>query len=217
MSICWLAINKRAERDASEIRLQAIPCIGVRKEYCSRRVGRKETAERIQHKYCPRPNPWRGSPRSLARQNTSPTIAWTSFLKREDSSTTTINRHHYQQPCHWDPRITFTESWPSPPPRLTGSDRHRHHRTIAIAAKTNKTSEKNGSRMQREKKDSARGGERDEERSWLGELLPLILLKNEGEFTARMGRVKIYCPYLDVDGRCLDSRGRGGKIPPKIE
>lgn len=184
-------------------------------------MGRKETAERIQHKYCPRPNPWRGSPRSLPRQNTSPTIAWTSFLKREDSSTTTtINRHHYKQLCHWDPRITFTESRPSPPPLLTGSDRHRHHRAIAIAAKTNKTSEKNGSRMQREKKDSARSGERDEERSWLGErerLLPLILLKNEGEFTARMGRVKIYCPCLDVDGRCLDSRGRGGKIPPKIE
>lgn len=49
---------------------------------------------------------------------------------------------------------------PSPPPLLTGSDRHRHHRAIAIAAKTNKTSGKNGSRMQREKKDSARGGER---------------------------------------------------------
>lgn len=41
---------------------------------------------------------------------------------------------------------------PSPPPLLTGSDRHRHHRAIAIAAKTNKTSGKNGSRMQREKK-----------------------------------------------------------------
>ncbi|EFN67692.1 hypothetical protein EAG_03255 [Camponotus floridanus] len=59
---------------------------------------------------------------------------------------------------------------PSPPPLLTGSDRHRHHRAIAIAAKTNKTSEKNGSRMQREKKERGfcerrREEERDEERS----------------------------------------------------
>lgn len=73
---------------------------------------------------------------------------------RSSATTTT------QQPCHWDPRITFTESRPSPSPPLTGSDRHRHHRAIAIAAKTNKTSGKNGPRMQRKKKDSARGGER---------------------------------------------------------
>lgn len=104
---------------------------------------------------------------------------------RSSTATTT------QQPYHWDSRITFTESRPSPPPPLTGSDRHRHHRAIAIAAKTNKTSGKNGPRMQREKKDSARGGERmknacDLERSVGSYWRTKVNLQLGWKFTARI-------------------------------
>lgn len=117
---------------------------------------------------------------------------------------------------------------PSPsPPLLTGSDRHRHHRgAIAIAAKTNKTRRKAVANV-------AGGGHSgrkgiwwrwlDEERLWLSKLrvlLPfaLALLKGEGKFTARVGRVKIYC-RASMDGRRPDGScaGRGGKTPPKIE
>lgn len=196
-----------------------------KKNIVRRLGGRKETGERIQHKYCPRPNPWCGS-RSLAQQNASPTIAWSSFLKREDSSTTTtINqpplpttvslRSSYH--LHREPTITTTtinrERSSSPPSRWSPSRRKlikRAERTVHECS--------GRKRILREA-----GRERTGWRTlvtWRA-LLPLVLLKNEGEFTARVGRVKIYCPRPDVGrsssrwfSRCT---GRGGKIPPKIE
>src|SRR5436190_170078 len=93
--------RRDAKRDASEIRLRTSSCVGVQKrEHCAK-GGRKKTAERIQHKYCPRPNSHGVDPDAALpwRERISYHFTWSSFLKREYSCTTTttiINCHHYQ-------------------------------------------------------------------------------------------------------------------------
>ena len=132
-----------------------------------------------------------------------------SFSPWEDSSTTTTitatttNNHVTGILVHVSPSPGRPPP-PSPsPPLLTRSDRHRHHRgAIAIAAKTNKTKRKvvaniaGGEDAAGEKGSDVRRW-RVEKGLWLSKLrvlLPLlILLKGEGKFTARVGRVKIYC------------------------
>lgn len=115
---------------------------------------------------------------------------------------------------------------PSPPPLLTGSDRHRHHRAIAIAAKTNKTSGKKvhecSGRKRREA--SARGGEkrngmknaRDSESSFRWSYwrtkVNLQLGREGWKFTARVSTWTVVVWMIVSRGT-----GRDGKIPPKIE
>lgn len=142
---------KRIERDASEIRLQTASCIGVQKgifEWGRERGWEDEggdSPERIQHKYCPRPN---GGSRSLASGDASPTTTWSPFPREK----TRPPPRPSPLPLPMSPRSSSsyhlhrTDRPPPPsssPPLLTGSDRHRHHRgAIAIAAKTNKTKRK---------------------------------------------------------------------------
>lgn len=149
-----------------------------------------------------------------------------SFFPWEDSSTTitatTTNDHVIRLLVSRSPDRPPPLS-PSPsPPLLTGSDRHRHHRgAIAIATKTNKTRRKAvanvaGGGHSGRKRIWCRRRWLDEERLWLSKLrvllpLALALLKGEGKFTARVGRVKIYY-RASVDGRRPDgSRGVSGE------
>lgn len=129
VSTCWLAINKRAKRDASEIRLRATACNGVQKEYCSKGRGRKRQPKEfninIVHAQTHGVDPAALPRRTRLLPSRGPL---SSSEKTRPPPLRPSTSHHYQQPYHWDPRITFTESRPSPPPLLTGSNRHRHHR-----------------------------------------------------------------------------------------
>lgn len=121
-----------------------------KKEYSSRKGGGGgekggDSPERIQHKYCPRPD----GVDPAARGRVSPTTTWSPFPREKTRPpprssppplpTTVSPRSSFSYHLH---RARPPPSPPSPP-LLTGSDRHRHHRgAIAIAAKTNKTKRK---------------------------------------------------------------------------
>lgn len=123
------------------------------------RVGKRgekggDSSERIQHKYCPRPNGV--DPAALPRGRVSYHHV-VSFSPWEDSSTTTTiivtTTNNRVIGILVSPSPGQPPPPSSPPPLLTGSDRHRHHRgTIAIAAKTNKTRRKAVANVAGEKK-----------------------------------------------------------------